>query len=373
VAIAGTRNLKERQPGRLQIALEYVVGGLRDFYVSIIGNEKLKDGEKTIVKVVVTAEDGTTKTYTINIIREIQQEGYNGEEIETGNGIAELKIENTKITPEFKTNVYEYKAKYIGEDTKLKIEAKPTNEDYEVEIIGNNNLQEGENTITLLVSQKDGENVATYQITVNKSLVDEEAIAKEEEAKKQKTIQMIIGAVASVIALIAVVAIVLWIHKRNTRLEEEYSGRLFYDRDDDYYEEEDEEEVPRAFRGRRFKSEKEEETDDTDDIEELEENEEEKPWEQEKTKVMNWQEMLKQTDFGAKEEKHKTSKNQEMQKPKEFQRIEEKFDQNFETMPKDKLKEEFLNSYTTQNNFDFEDNSYRDKRIKGKHRGKRFK
>lgn len=40
VAIAGTRNLKERQPGRLQSALEYVVGGLRDFYGSIIGKEK---------------------------------------------------------------------------------------------------------------------------------------------------------------------------------------------------------------------------------------------------------------------------------------------------------------------------------------------
>ena len=33
VAIAGTRNLKES-------ALEYVVGGLRDFYGSIIGKEK---------------------------------------------------------------------------------------------------------------------------------------------------------------------------------------------------------------------------------------------------------------------------------------------------------------------------------------------
>ena len=40
VAIAGTRNMKERQPGRLQSTLEYVVGSLRDFYASIIGKEK---------------------------------------------------------------------------------------------------------------------------------------------------------------------------------------------------------------------------------------------------------------------------------------------------------------------------------------------
>ncbi len=335
------------------------------------GKKTLEKGENK-AEVIVTAEDGTTKTYTINIIRGTQQEEDKKEETQTSNGIAELKIENTKITPEFKTNVYEYRAKYIGEDTKLKIEAKPTNEEYNIEIIGNNNLQEGENTITLLVSQKDGENIATYQITVNKSLVDEEAIAKEEEAKKQNTKNMIIGAVVAIIALIVVVAIIWWIRKRNTRLEEEYSGRLFYDRDDDYYEEDDEEEVPRAFRGKRFKDEQ-EELEPIEQAEELEENEEEKPWEQEKTKVMNWQEMLKQTDFRAKEEKHKTSEDQVKQKPKEFQRIEEKFDQDFETMPKEKIKEEFLNGYTTQNNFDFEDNSYRDKRIKGKHRGKRFK
>lgn len=311
------------------------------------GKKTLEKGENK-AEVVVTAEDGTTKTYTINIIRGTQQEEDKKEETKTSNGIAELKMESTKITPEFKTDVYEYRAKYIGEDTKLKIEAKPTNEEYNIEIIGNNNLQEGENTITLLVSQKDGENVATYQITVNKSLVDEEAIAKEEEAKKQNTKNMIIGAVVAVIALIIVVAIIWWIRKRNTRLEEEYSGRLFYDRDDDYYEEDEEEEVPRAFQGRRFKEDK--------------QDEEEKPWEQEKTRIMDWQEMLKQTNFEPKEEK-----------PKEFQRIEEKFDQDFEAMPKDKLKEKFLNGYTTQNNFDFEDNSYHDKRTKGRHRGKRFK
>lgn len=40
VAFAGTRNLKERQPGRLQSALEYAVGSLRDFYASIIGKDK---------------------------------------------------------------------------------------------------------------------------------------------------------------------------------------------------------------------------------------------------------------------------------------------------------------------------------------------
>ena len=40
VAIAGTRNLKERQPGRLQSALEYVVGGLRDFMAVLLARKR---------------------------------------------------------------------------------------------------------------------------------------------------------------------------------------------------------------------------------------------------------------------------------------------------------------------------------------------
>ncbi len=107
-------------------------------------------------------------------------------------------------------------------------------------------------------------------------------------------------------------------------------------------------------------------------MEDREESVEEKPWEQEKTKIMDWQEMLRQTNFEPKEQKT-TSERHTMEKPKEFQRIEEKFDQDFSKMPKDKLKEEFLNGYTTQNNFDFEEDIYHDKRVKGKHRGKRFK
>ena len=69
-----------------------------------------------------------------------------------------------------------------------------------VDVTGNEELKEGENIITILVSDKDGNNVATYQVTVNKSLVDEEAIARE-EAKKQEEFRkkVIIGAVAAVI------------------------------------------------------------------------------------------------------------------------------------------------------------------------------
>ena len=202
------------------------------------GMKKLEKGENK-VEVVVTAEDGTTKTYTINIIREIQQEedGVLEEPVnlEDGNGLLDLKFENLTLDPEFSTNIYEYTLKYIGKETKLNIEAKPTNENYIVEIIGNDNLEEGENFITILVSEKNGDNVATYQITVNKSLEDYEAIARE-QARKEKIQKIIIGVVIAVV----VVGIIIR-RKINRNFAEEYSGVGFYTK-------QDEDDMPKALR-----------------------------------------------------------------------------------------------------------------------------
>ena len=206
------------------------------------GWKKLEKGENK-VEVIVTAEDGTTKTYTINIIREIQQEE-DGEveqpvNIEDGNGLLDLKFENLTLEPEFSTNVYEYTLKYIGKETKLNIETKPTSENYIVEIIGNDNLEEGENIITILVSEKNGDNVATYQITVNKSLEDYEAIARE-QARKEKTQKIIIGIVIAVV-VIGIIVFVIIRRRRNKNFAEEYSGIGFYAK-------QDENDMPKALR-----------------------------------------------------------------------------------------------------------------------------
>ena len=140
----------------------------------------LEYGENAL-SVVVTAEDGTTKTYTINVTSE-GEEATEGE-TEVANGLSSITIGDLELSPSFQTDVYEYTVKYIGEDTSLDIEAVATDPSYAVEIVGNEELKEGENTITILVSDSEGNNVATYQLTVNKSLVDEEALAREEARK----------------------------------------------------------------------------------------------------------------------------------------------------------------------------------------------
>lgn len=190
-----------------------------------VGKQNLQTGENKF-DVIVTAEDGTTKTYTLNITRDTSsQNTENVPEKYTGDGLASLKIENLELDPKFDTQKYEYTVKYFGEKEKLDINATATDPYYIVEITGNEKLVEGENIINILVSDPDGNNVATYQITVKKALVDEEAIARE---KQEQTKKMIIISGAVLFAIIIVIVIIVIIKKRRSR-NWEYDGYDGYD------------------------------------------------------------------------------------------------------------------------------------------------
>lgn len=228
--------------------------------VSGTGTKTLEE-VKTSVDVVVTAEDGTKKTYTINITRSDENQENNGnegnDEEENSNGLLSLKINELNLTPDFKTNIYEYSVKYIGEDTKLDIKAEPTNDDYTVEVLGNDNLKEGENILTILVSEAKGDNIATYQITVNKSLIDEEAVAKEEAQKKENQKKIIIGGIIAAVIVIFVIFIIVK-RKKDEEYDEEFS-------EDTYYESNEEREVPKAL-NKKSRKEKEYEEMDKENI-----------------------------------------------------------------------------------------------------------
>ena len=216
--------------------------------VSGTGKKTLQEGTNTF-NVVVTAEDGKTqKTYTVNVTRKAAEKNdtetnnttddntateetpeeeptEETEEIEVG--LSTLKIEGITLSPTFSKGVYEYTAKLIGDKTSLDISTTALDESQKIEIVGNEDLKEGENIVTILVSDEAGENTITYQITVNKSLVDEEAIAKErQEQEKQKRI-IIIGATLVAIVIIAIILIIR--HRKNAQYDMEYTEPYFED------------------------------------------------------------------------------------------------------------------------------------------------
>lgn len=223
--------------------------------VSGIGTKSLKEGANTF-NVVVTAADGvTTKTYTVTVNRETaedsenetdetQQEDENSEntEIVNGNsvfGLSKLQINGIELDPEFSTEVYEYTAKLIGDKESVEISTEATEDNANVEITGNEALKEGENIITILVTNEAGDKTAAYQIKLTKSLVDEEALAREKELEQEQKNRRILLIACAVVFILVVVIILIWRHRRNKRLAEEYSIPYQGFNDDDEYDDYD--------------------------------------------------------------------------------------------------------------------------------------
>ena len=221
------------------------------------GTKTLEAGKNTF-EVTVTSEDGTkTNTYTINVTR--QGDASSNTTVgtttsqttseEEEDGLDSLRIGDLDLSPNFSTNVYEYTAKYVGQETSLSVQAVATDASYKVEVTGNQDLKEGDNLITIVVSDANGENVATYQVTLNKSIAQEPV---EEAINEQDNTKMyIIAGVVGVVIIILIIYLIVR-HKRRQAWAEEYTvpytssnGDDFID-DDNYdnynnqYENEDE-------------------------------------------------------------------------------------------------------------------------------------
>lgn len=244
--------------------------------VSGTGTEELNYGLNEFT-IKVTAQDGTTKNYILNVTRGGEVENTeNVQDQYSGDGLASLNVAGLELSPSFDTNVYEYSVKYIGEETSLDITAEATDPYYTVEITGNEDLQEGENLITILVSDPDGENVATYQVTINKSLVDEEALARE-QAEKDRQRNIIIGVVVAIV-IIAVIVIIVIKRKRKSKFVEEYTvpyqglNKDISDLDDDVRNEYDEDDLPKSLKNNSLNNNDEKNNEPRNDIEDLYKN-----------------------------------------------------------------------------------------------------
>ena len=169
------------------------------------GKVQLKNGKNKII-VQVTAEDGTTRTYTLEVTRG-GTEATETNDSEDGFGLSSLKIKDLILSPDFKTGTYEYTIELTEDLSSLDIEAIATDEDATIEIIGNENLQQGENTITILVRNEETDETATYQIMVNKNVTAEEEMSwlKPSTWGREEIIKVAIIAVLIILIIIAII------------------------------------------------------------------------------------------------------------------------------------------------------------------------
>lgn len=219
--------------------------------ISGLGKVALKEGNNT-VEVVVRAEAGNTETYTLKIKRRTAEEeaqnasdatlknlGINPKEydfsgfkkdqieysVEVPNeiktvevyaeatdskfGLSSLSISGQTISPNFKNTIYSYTVGIKEDISSLEINAVATDKEAKIEIMGNENLQQGENTITVIVKNEKTNQTVTYKITVNKNVVSETKVERNffnpSTWGKEMIIKSIIVAVLILLIIIAVV------------------------------------------------------------------------------------------------------------------------------------------------------------------------
>lgn len=121
--------------------------------VTVTGDKDLKVGENEVV-ITVTAEDESTKEYKIVVVKK---------ELETKEVLLQnLTIDGYNI--DFKSSTFEYNL-VIKDETKLNIITIPENENYNIEVLGNENLKNG-SIIKIVVSNENGDN-NIYKIKIN--------------------------------------------------------------------------------------------------------------------------------------------------------------------------------------------------------------
>lgn len=106
------------------------------------------------IDIVVTAEDGSTKTYTIHVNKKAI----------ISSKLLDIKAHEGKLSPEFEKNTLEYLIMVPNEVTSLTLDITKEDETATYEVVGNSNFLIGANQVRVVVTSK--EDTTTYILNV---------------------------------------------------------------------------------------------------------------------------------------------------------------------------------------------------------------
>jgi murein DD-endopeptidase MepM/ murein hydrolase activator NlpD len=136
-----------------------------------IDEEEIPDGESTR-EIVVTAEDGTTRTYTIKVIRNRTDDAR----------LASLQVKSYTLDQEFNEDLFEYTLTVPNDKFELtenEIVAKPKYEDSTVYLVPKIQLEVlNLNTYSIIVTAPDGYTTQTYTIYVTRQKSSNSTLSK---------------------------------------------------------------------------------------------------------------------------------------------------------------------------------------------------
>ena len=155
-----------------------------DAQVEVTGNENLQNG-LNLIKVQVTSPDKTSSnTYLINVTKT--------DDIESANtNLETLAIENYLLYPAFDTTNTNYNVEVGNNTEQINLLAIPEDENATVEINKDDTLKEGNNTIKITVTARNGFTKKEYNINVYKRNSEEEAKYQEEQIDNQEKLNQI--------------------------------------------------------------------------------------------------------------------------------------------------------------------------------------
>ena len=180
--------------------------------VTITGNENFKIGNN-IVKIVVTAEDNTTRMYTITVAKTNE----NG--IVDSLKLDKLTISKGNLDPAFDPEVTSYTI--IVDDpstiTSSDIIATSDDKDIKVTVAENKQSDDGEKLFTIMLENKDSTKTGVYQVVVKKPTANQAATTNNTDM----TLFYILGGIIGGLLIIIIIIIII-LKKNSDDDDEEY-------------------------------------------------------------------------------------------------------------------------------------------------------